>query len=220
MMNARGNGLRVLISGAAGGIGYACATAFAERGAELILCDHDGTALTRASDNCGAFSRYCDVVSEASVAVFTSEIANAFPSIDVLINVAGNGYVRSLGMMRLTLAMLPLLRNASGQRLVVNVAPVAGFTTGDCMFPYAGSREGFQRLSHGLADQTRGTSIAIHSLIPWMGKNSVSDAAQEDGQVYRLQRVRERGTAERIVSLVEARRPDCKPVRIERSRRA
>jgi len=69
------SGLRVLITGAADGVGLACAYAFAERGAELILTDSDGAGLTRATDAVGGFSRFCDVVSEASVAVFAAEVA-------------------------------------------------------------------------------------------------------------------------------------------------
>ena len=55
---------RVLISGAASGTGLACAEAFADEGAELILCDWDGIALTRTAKQLGAFSRFCDAGAE------------------------------------------------------------------------------------------------------------------------------------------------------------
>lgn len=213
--------LRVCISGAAGGIGLACAAAFAERGAELILCDHDGIGLTRASDAFGAFSRFCDVVSEASVTVFAAEITELFPSIDVLINAAGSAYVRSLGMIRLSRALLPLLRKGTGRRLIVSIVPGAGPLASDGMFPYAGSREGFERLSEALAEQVRGTSIQVVSLAPHVIRERFD--MSEQSSVYRVhsfERVDEAGTADEIVSLVAGLRPGWRARPERRNRRA
>ncbi|MFL6740546.1 MAG: SDR family oxidoreductase [Sphingomicrobium sp.] len=175
---AADSGLRVLISGAADGVGLACAYAFAERGAELILTDSDGAGLTRATDAVGGFSRFCDVVSEASVAVFAAEIASRFPTIDVLINAAGRAYVRTLGMMLMSRALMPLLRCGNGRRLIVNIAPAGGFVPAGSMFPYAGSREGFDGLSEALAEQTRGSQISVVSITPRLRSGSAEAAAQ------------------------------------------
>lgn len=210
--------LRVLISGAADGIGLACATALAERGAELILCDRDGTALTRAADAVGGFSRFCDVISEASVAVFATEIAAKFPSIDVLINAAGRAYVRTLGMMQMSRALLPLLRRGSGNRLIVNIAPGGGFAPADSIFPYAGSREGFEGLSDALSEQTRGSQISVVSVIPQIrrGAELVSAATP----FYRLERIDDEATAAEVFELVVASRPQWRQRPLRRDRRA
>ncbi len=151
--------LRVLISGAASGVGLACAEAFAAHGAELVLCDHDGTGLTRAAERLGGYAHFCDSIAETSVAIFAAEVASRFPSVDVLINAAGRGYVRTLAMMRVTRAVLPLLRAGQGSRFVFNVAPLDGFTAANGIFPYAGSIAAFERLSEALAEQVRGTAI-------------------------------------------------------------
>ncbi len=213
---AANRGLRVLISGAADGVGLACAYVFAERGAELILCDSDGTALTRATDAAGGFSRFCDVISDASVSVFASEIDAKFESIDVLINAAGDGYVRSLGMMQMSRALLPLLRRGSGRRLIINVAPAGGMTASG-MFPYASSREGFQGLSDALADQTRGSMIDVVSIAPNL---RFELGEKPEAPFYRLERVDEAGTAERILELVAAARPEWRQRAVRRNRRA
>ena len=213
---AASRGLRVLISGAADEVGLACAYVFADRGAELILCDSNGTALTRASDAAGGFSRYCDVISEASVAVFASEIDAKFHSIDVLINAAGDGYVRTLGMMQMSRALLPMLRRGNGRRLIINVAPAGGMSASG-MFPYASSREGFQGLSDALADQTRGSMIDVVSIAPNLKFVTSSDA---ESPFYRIERVDETGTAERILELVAEARPEWQQRATRRSRRA
>ena len=62
---------RVLITGAAGGVGRVCADMLAQMGAELILCDHDAQLLASASEELGAVGRYCDVSSEASVTSYS-----------------------------------------------------------------------------------------------------------------------------------------------------
>lgn len=153
--------LRVLISGAGSGIGFACARAFAAMGAELILTDHDAEALTRSAELLAGYSRFCDVVSDASVAIFAADIEQSFDSFDVLINAAGNGYVRSLGMVRMAKALLPLLRKGKGARMIVNVAPCCEQRDGHKLFPHASSRTGFRTLHDAIAAQTRGSSISV-----------------------------------------------------------
>jgi len=157
---------RVLISGAASGAGLACAEAFADRGAELILCDWDGIALTRAAKQLGAFSRFCDAGAERGVEIFVEEINSRFGSIDVLINAAGRGYVRALTMMRMARAAMPLLRKGSGYRLIANIAPAGGFSQRETIFPYAGSFASFARLSETLIEQCRGTEIDVACITP------------------------------------------------------
>ncbi|MEO7751582.1 MAG: SDR family oxidoreductase [Sphingomicrobium sp.] len=192
---------RILISGGAGGVGYACARALTGRGADLILCDTDGTELTRTSEEVGGYSRYCDVGSEASVEVYAADIAAAYDSLDVLINAAGAGYVRTLGMVRMTRAMLPLLRRARGNRLIINVAPLGGFSRNDRMFPYAGSRECFQRLSEATAEQVRGSGIKVVMLTPRLVTDASANAPRPE-QPYRFQRVDDWDLAQRIAAIV------------------
>jgi NADP-dependent 3-hydroxy acid dehydrogenase YdfG len=199
--------LRVLICGAASGVGLACAEAFAARGAELVLCDHDGTGLTRAAERLGAHARFCDSTADTSVAIFAADVESQFPSIDVLINAAGRGYVRTLAMMRMTRALMPLLRAGKGRRFVFNVAPLDGFTAAKGIFPYAGSLAAFERLSEALAEQVRGTAIEMVSFTPKLARAQLANRAPAD-QLYRLQRVDEGYSAEQIVRMVSAQRPE------------
>lgn len=172
-----GANLRVLITGAGDGIGYACASAFAAQGADLILSDIDGPALKRAATKFGALGRFCDVASEASVAVFTAEVLKSYASLDVLINAAGRSYVRNLGTLRITRAFLPMMKGDGGNKHIVNIAPMGAAGRGVCHFPYAASQEAFERLSQALAENVRGTKIALTTVVPSLPPNP----AKHDG---------------------------------------
>jgi short-subunit dehydrogenase len=194
---------RVLIAGGAGGVGLACAQSLAASGFELILCDIDGIALTRAAEQLHAFARFCDSIEENSVAIFAAEIAEKFGGIDVLINAAGRGYVRALAMMRMTRTFMPLLRRSTGRRLLVNIAPAGGFVASDGMFPYASSLGAFERLSEALSEQVKGTSIEVATIAPKLMRGRlVNDCSAS--QLYQLRRVDEQHTADRVAALVEA----------------
>lgn len=151
---------RVLITGATGGVGRACADMLAQMGAELILCDHDARALAIASEELGAVGRYCDVSSEASVTVLAADIMQTYGSLDMVINAAGGGYERTLGMYRVSRAFLPALKRSEGHQLLINISPV-GEEIDQAIFPYASSDQAFRRLSSALAAETRGTTVRV-----------------------------------------------------------
>jgi NAD(P)-dependent dehydrogenase (short-subunit alcohol dehydrogenase family) len=184
---AANTNLRVIVTGAGEGIGFASASAFAARGAELILTDHDPEALTKAAEFLGAYSRFCDVLSESSADIFADEIEQDFGTFDILVNAAGNGFVRTLGMMRMAKALLPVLRKGSGARLIINVAPSSDPCPKHQLFAHAGSQAGFRTLSDALAGQTRGSSIGVVTV--------TADSSFDT-------------TAERIVGIVRSARPE------------
>jgi NADP-dependent 3-hydroxy acid dehydrogenase YdfG len=192
---------RILISGAGGGVGLACAEALSAAGAELLLCDIEGIALTRTAERLRGFARFCDAIEDNSVAILAAEIAEKYSSIDVLINAAGRGYVRALGMMRMTRAFMPLLRRSSGRRMLVNIAPAGGFVSSDGMFPYASSRSAFERLTEAIAEQTRGTSIEVVNVTPKLLRGSLANDCPTN-RLYQLQRVDEQCTADHVAHAV------------------
>lgn len=151
---------RVLITGACRGVGRACAEALARCGTELILCDNDASALSETAQDLGAVGRFCDVASEASVAVFAADILDQYPALDMVINAAGGGYERTLGMYRVSRALLPALRRGTHNNLLLNIPP-AGEDADTAIFPYASSVQAFHRLSAALAAETRGTAISV-----------------------------------------------------------
>jgi len=84
----------VIVTGAAKGIGYACARRFFEDGARVVLADSDEAGGARAIQELGgdpsrAIFVDCDVSDKLAVHNLIAETLSAFGRIDVLINNAG-----------------------------------------------------------------------------------------------------------------------------------
>ena len=201
------NAPRVLIAGAGGGVGLACAEAFAAHGAKLVLTDCDGLALSAAASSLGAISRHCDAIGSCSVDILAEEMRSLVPALDVVINAAGRGYVRTLAMARVTQAMLPLLRKVTGRLLVFNIPSTGRFPDPDGMFPYASSLDGFRRVSAVLNQQTRGSGIEVVTIAPELAqlRNPARSSPERAGVPLFVD---SRRTAERILELTRAARPE------------
>jgi hypothetical protein len=109
-------------------------------------------------------------------------------------------------MMRMSRAVMPLLRRGRGYRLIANIAPAGGFSPRDTIFPHAGSFASFARLSETLIEQCRGTEIDVACITPRIVRARQGSAIWSD-QLYRLDRVDELEAAERIVAMFAAERP-------------
>jgi NAD(P)-dependent dehydrogenase (short-subunit alcohol dehydrogenase family) len=150
---------RVLITGACHGVGRACAELLFSSGAELILFDKDAASLTEIADTFEADARLCNVASEAEVLMTAADVIDQHGSLDMVINAAGGGYERTLGMYRMSRALFPALCQGK-HKLLVNVPPTVE-EGNEAIFPYASSKLAFHRLCGALAHEARGTSLAV-----------------------------------------------------------
>src|ERR1700730_12611512 len=135
-----------VVTGATGGLGYETALALAKAGAEVVLASRDDRKgasaiekITRETPNAKVSYEHLDLASLASVADFAQRMQGR-PSLDLLINNAGvmalprrqttaDGFemqfgTNHLGHFALTARLMPLLRRASGPR-VVSVSSLA-----------------------------------------------------------------------------------------------
>ena len=134
------------MAGAAGTVGALCARALATDNIELVLVDIDRMMVNRLAEELGANAHGLDILSEASVRQFMRTVDDRPGCGNLLVNAAGAGYVRALGMTRLTTAFAKLVQAAS--TTVVNVA-----SAGPQRDPYkhAGSQLAFHRAAETLA---------------------------------------------------------------------
>jgi NAD(P)-dependent dehydrogenase (short-subunit alcohol dehydrogenase family) len=98
MMSNSLKGRGAVVTGAASGIGKAIATAFIDAGARVMLCDVNADGLEAAAGALGdhAVGRITDVSDEHQVERAMRAARDAFGSLDIVVNVAGFGFISPL----------------------------------------------------------------------------------------------------------------------------
>jgi NAD(P)-dependent dehydrogenase (short-subunit alcohol dehydrogenase family) len=177
---------RVVITGAASGIGAAAADAMRSRGASVV-----GLDLNPGAD----WILECDVRDQASVDRAVAEAVERLGGLDVLINCAGLGLPQSagappddgalavidvnlLGPWRVTSAALPALREARGR--VVNVASGLAFLTVPFATAYTMTKRGIVAYSDSLRLE-HGDAIEVTTVYPGYIKTPIHAASEADG---------------------------------------
>jgi NAD(P)-dependent dehydrogenase (short-subunit alcohol dehydrogenase family) len=174
-------GRRIVITGAARGMGLATAEIFAAEGASLALCDRDEQAVRANADRLGQFGAGCDVSDEADVERFCAEAENAMGGVDGLINAAGILIMKPVmetslaewqrvldvnltGTMLMCKALTPAMRRA-GRGTMVNIASIGGLRPAPNCLAYAVSKAGVIMLSNSLAAEL-GPEIRVNTVCP------------------------------------------------------
>lgn len=164
-------GKRIIITGAASGIGAATTTELRRRGADVV-------GLDRNADDEGVIA--CDVRDQAQVDTAVAEAIDRLGGLDVLINCAGLATPQSAGLApderalavidvnlvgpwRVTSAALPALREARGR--VVNVASGMAYVALPFAPAYAMSKHGIVAYSRALRLE-HGDAIGVTLVYP------------------------------------------------------
>lgn len=94
------SGRCAVITGGSSGIGLATAQLLLAEGASVAICGRDrdrlqlaAAALAREHGGGRVIAHACDVTSRAEVEVFATEVARAFPRLDLLVNNAGQARI-------------------------------------------------------------------------------------------------------------------------------
>ena len=146
-------GLRVMVSAGAGGIGLAIARAFALDGARVAVCARTESAIDAAGAELAAsaqavIARAVDVTRTDEVKAFVDEVAQAWGGVDVLVNNAGQGRggnldtltpeqilehanVLQMGHFRFIQAVVPHMRQQRWGRIIEINALAGVFPTPD-----------------------------------------------------------------------------------------
>ena len=182
-------GRSVIVTGACGGIGSACARLFADRGARLTLVDRDRDRLAALEDSLGAaeFQELAlDVTSEGEMAHMAAAAIERFGAIDALVCAAGilriGGQPRPVsetsfdewrtvidvnltGTFLSNRAVLPaMLQRSAGD--IINISSTSGRQGRPFDAAYCASKFGVVGFSESLAEEVGRLGIRVQTLLP------------------------------------------------------
>jgi len=196
---------RVLITGAASGIGRRTALLFTAEGAALTLLDRSVEGLAEVARETRGLAVGADVTDEASVAHAVKQGAAAMGGIDGVVNAAGiviRGPVLEVGVadwrrvidVNLTgiyivvRCCLPWLAKATGAT-IVNIASGQGLLPNTPeMTAYAASKGGVVNMTRALAAELA-PAIRVNSVCPGMVDTPMTADGPRDVTPYALKRV-------------------------------
>jgi len=176
--------LRVLITAGASGIGARIASAFAETGAAVHICDIDNAALAtfqKSLPSCHA--TYADVSDAANVASLFETQQAKFGGLDVLVNCAGiagptagvdkvteQEWTRTIevnlsGQYRCLHHAVPMLRK-SKEANIICISSIAGRMGIPWRTPYVATKWAIVGIAKSLAIELGPDNIRVNALLP------------------------------------------------------
>jgi uncharacterized oxidoreductase len=196
----------ILITGGGSGIGRGLAEAFHRLGNQVIIAGRGQKALDETtSANPGMKSLALDVSDPQSIKSFAAQRTKDYPSLNVLINMAGimqpedllkepadlstaekTITTNLLGPIRLTAALLPLLRKQS-RATIMNVSSGLAFVPLAMTPTYCATKAAIHSYTQSLRYQLKSTSVEIIELIPpYVQTTLMGDQQAEDPRAMPL----------------------------------
>ncbi|GAA5043327.1 SDR family oxidoreductase [Nocardia callitridis] len=182
-------GAKVLVTGAASGIGRATAEAAAAEGAELVLTDIDESGLDKTvaaikeTGGVVSVSRALDITDYDAVTAFAADVHTALGSMDVVMNIAGTsawGTVENLehrhwrhmvevnlmGPIHVIENFVPPMVRAGRGGALVNVSSAAGLLALPWHAAYSAGKYGIRGVSEVLRFDLERHGISVHVVVP------------------------------------------------------
>jgi NAD(P)-dependent dehydrogenase (short-subunit alcohol dehydrogenase family) len=189
-------GRRVLVTGAASGIGLATCQLFQAEGAKVAMLDLDELPLTRAAKRLGAPCRSADVADEAAVADAVPALAAALGGLDGIVNAAGVDLMQPFAKMsaaewarvlavdltgpaQVCHAALPALEQA-GRGTIVNIASGAALRPLENRTAYCAAKAGLVMFSKTLAIDLAALNVRVNAICPGIIDTPMFRASYED----------------------------------------
>lgn len=183
-MDLQMNGLRVLVTAGANGIGRATARAFASEGARVHICDVDTAALAAMAQSDPAISQsVCDVSDREAVTRLFEDAGKVLGGLDCLVNNAGiagpTGRVDEIsvedwdrciaidltGQFNCARLAVPMLKH-SGNASMINLSSQAGKHGFPLRSPYGAAKWGVIGFTKALSAELGEFGIRVNAILP------------------------------------------------------
>lgn len=226
-----------LVTGASTGIGRAVAAALAAAGFDVVGTSRDAS---KADALAGVTFIDLDVASDASVATAVASVLASHGRIDVLVNNAGLGSagaaeessveqaqhlfdVNVFGVMRLTNAVLPMMREQRHGR-IINLSSIVGIIPQPYMAVYSATKHAIEGYSESLDHEVREFGVRVSVVEPaWTNTRFDANSVRPDQPLpvyaerrtvfeeYMAGAVREGDSPETVAKVIVAAATDATP---------
>lgn len=192
-------GKTAFVTGAASGIGLGIATALAQAGAKVMLCDVEDAALKTALErlkrtNVDVHGAKADVSLKKELQAAADETIARYGKVHILVNNAGvggggpygmwtdNGWNWTLGVNLMAVIwgieiFGPLIEKHGEGGHIVSTASIAGLISGNSG-PYSVTKYGVVALSEGLRAEMQPRGIGVSVLCPGFIRTNIGDSAR------------------------------------------
>ena len=204
-LGKRLEGRRILVTGAAAGIGRSTALLFAQEGASIALLDRDKENLHVVAEELGGWAFPVDLTDDEAVTGAVGEAAAALSGIDGVVNAAGIMFqglasevsskdwrrvidINLTGTYNVISASIPwLIQEPSAT--VVTIASAAGLLpNAPGLTAYAASKGGVVALSKALAAELA-PKVRVNTVCPGMVDTAMADGFRANVGNYALKRL-------------------------------
>lgn len=175
----------ILITGGSAGIGLELAKQLAEAGNKVIITGRNAARLQQAAEKIkGLTTIQSDVANEDDVANLAARLVKDFPSLNIVINNAGNAALYDLATVEgaaqksreefavnyfaitdLNEKLLPLLKQHTNAA-IVNVSSIVAFAPNSTIPSYSASKAALHSYTLSLRYALRNTSVKVFELMP------------------------------------------------------
>ena len=192
------NNKKVIITGAARGIGYEIAREFLIAGADIAVCSASDESATRAKENllkefpnAKVYVQKADVSKETEVQDFVNNVLKEYGTIDILVNNAGITRdtlairmseqdwdvvlnVNLKGTFLMSKAVFKVMMKAKSGS-IVNMSSVVGQSGNAAQANYSASKAGIIGLTKALAKEFAPRNVRVNAVAPGFVKTDMTD---------------------------------------------